>query len=658
MNLGLPDHDHQFAAALNESAEELYEMAPCGYLTTTIDGRIAKVNRTLAEWLGYEQDNLIGGKRFVDLLTVGGRMFYETHFNLLLRMQKSVDEVALDLVGKDGRILPVLINARQKRSENDEPVLNRFTVFNSSERRAYERQLLAARDLYRTTLASIADGVITTDAAGRITFLNVVAEEISGWKTEAAAGKPIEDVLILRHESSFATVENPITRALRDGVAVGLASHTILVLKDGRKIPIDDSASPIRDSNGYVTGGVLVFRDITNRSIEEAQLRETAKLESLGVLAGGIAHDFNNLLTGVLGNASILKEFDEPEVALLAGYIVEAAERAADLTRQMLAYSGKGRFVVKRMNLSTTVLDVLKLIQFSIEKKVELVLSLDENLPLIEADPGQMQQVLMNLVINGSEAMEGREGKVLISTAEINADGAFNALTFRSGEPSLTAGHYVAVEVHDTGCGMNEATLSRIFDPFFTTKFTGRGLGLAALSGIVRGHRGAVQVSSQVGNGTTFKVFFPVAETLKTTVAIESVPQVGVVAGWGNVLLVDDEETVRRVGKIALERNGYDVMLAENGKLAVDLFKQHSGNLRLVILDLTMPVMGGEEAMSLLREIDPCVPILLSSGYNQVEIIRRFTTQHVNGFIQKPYSISQLTNAVTKVLQGKNLLNN
>ena len=197
-------------------------MAPCGYLTTTIDGRIIKVNRTLAEWLGYDRSDLTQGKRFVDLLTVGGRIFYETHFNLLLRMQSAVDEIALDIVCKDGSILPTLINARQKRSPADKPILNRFTIFNASERRMYERDLLAARDLLRTTLASIGDAVIATDAEGRITFMNPVADELTGWKNNAAIGKSIEEVLVLVREDTGDRIENPIMHALRAGIIVGL----------------------------------------------------------------------------------------------------------------------------------------------------------------------------------------------------------------------------------------------------------------------------------------------------------------------------------------------------------------------------------------------------------------------------------------------------
>jgi PAS domain S-box-containing protein len=412
------------------------------------------------------------------------------------------------------------------------------------------------------------------------------------------------------------------------------------------------SVAPIMDAHGKPARILAIARDVTIRRVEEAQLRQTARLESLGVLAGGIAHDFNNLLTGILGNASLLEEAStNREQISLASEIVRAAESAADLTRQLLAYSGKGRLLVERIDLSATILKILNLIRTTIDKKVEIVLSLDEDLPTVEADPAQIQQLIMNLIINASEAMNGARGNVTVSTAVVDIDQAFIAQTFRLDEPSLTEGRYVHLEVRDTGSGMSEETLSKIFDPFFTTKFTGRGLGLAAVSGILRGHRGAVRVYSQPEQGTTFKVFLPVAPFPPAKAAPKILKSdAPPYKGWGTILFVDDEEIVRKVGQTALRRSGYDLLVAENGKQAVDLFTQHHGVIRLIILDLTMPVMSGDEAISLLRGIDPAIPILLSSGYNQVELIRRFNRQNITGFIQKPYTAKQLTEALAKAL--------
>ena len=364
---------------------------------------------------------------------------------------------------------------------------------------------------------------------------------------------------------------------------------------------LDVSLIPLAHAEGESRRMLSVIRDITNLKKTEERLNQAARLESLGVMAGGIAHDFNNLLTGILVNASMLEMSGNDDDAAIARAIVGAAERAADLTRQMLAYSGKGRFVLKLMNLSAAVVEILELIKTTIDKKVEIVLDLVDDLPAVEADPGQMQQLIMNLIINGSDAIEGKVGKVQVSTAVVEMDEVFHAQTFRLDEPSLALGRYVLLQVQDTGCGMSDETIAKIFDPFFTTKFTGRGLGLAAVYGILRGHRGALRVYSHLGQGTTFKVFLPVAAEPIEPSSEDQRPAPVLKTGTGVVLLVDDEATIRKVARLALERAGYQVILAENGREAVDCLTLNRERIRMIILDLTMPVVGGEEALALLR---------------------------------------------------------
>ena len=254
---------------------------------------------------------------------------------------------------------------------------------------------------------------------------------------------------------------------------------------------------------------LCITRDVTGTKRAEEELRQTAKLESLGVMAGGIAHDFNNLLTGILGNASLLRETAQPEDQGMADDIVLAAERAADLTRQMLAFSGKGRFQIRKIDMSLMVRDMLRLAKPSIEKNVDVHLSLGAEC-VVEGDPGQLQQVVMNLMINAAEAMEGRPGAIFIRTSAVEADDPYLHQAF--GTREAAAGPSVLLEVTDNGKGMDEATKARIFDPFFTTKFTGRGLGLAAVSGIVRGHNGLLRVETAPGEGTTFSVLLPAVE--------------------------------------------------------------------------------------------------------------------------------------------------
>jgi len=391
----------------------------------------------------------------------------------------------------------------------------------------------------------------------------------------------------------------------------------------------------------------VYFQDISERKRLEAKLRDTAKLESLGVMAGGIAHDFNNLLTGILGNASLLVDRPDAEDREFAQSIVNAAERAADLTKQMLAYAGKGRFEVLAIDLSVQVRKILPLIKPVMDKNVEIQLNLGEKLPCVEADPGQIQQLIMNLVINGAEAMGGLQGRVIVTTAVAEVDETFIAHMFTAHE--IPPGRYVYLEVQDTGAGMNEETKAKIFDPFFTTKFAGRGLGLAAVSGIIRGHKGALRVYSSPGEGTTFKVFLPALATEGEPVEPSKTPNEE--RGQGTILLVDDEEIVRQVGRACLERQGYNVLLANNGREAITVFQLRSAEIVLVILDMTMPVMGGEEALRLLLDIRPDISIIVCSGYNEVEIIRRLTSQGVAGFIQKPYTSAALTGKVKAVLE-------
>jgi PAS domain S-box-containing protein len=381
----------------------------------------------------------------------------------------------------------------------------------------------------------------------------------------------------------------------------------------------------------------------------EAQVLQAQKLESLGVLAGGIAHDFNNLLMAILGNADLaLTELSPVSPARDSIREIEAASRrAAELCRQMLAYSGKGRFIVKAVNLNDLVQEMAHLLRISISKKVELKFNFDRDLPAIQADATQMRQVVMNLLTNSSEAIGDESGVIAISTGHrycIPED-----LTSAYLHEELPEGEYVFFEVADTGCGMGKETLIRLFDPFFTTKFQGRGLGMAAVLGIVRGHRGAIQVKSEPGQGTAFTIWFPAiaVESGAAEVSPKSPPQW---RGQGTVLIVDDEEILRRVGKRMLEKFGFEVETAEDGEQALELFQRSPDRFVCVILDMTMPRMDGEETHRRLKRIRNDIPVILSSGYNEQEVVNRFVGQGLAGFIQKPYQAAELMEKLKEVL--------
>jgi CheY-like chemotaxis protein len=326
--------------------------------------------------------------------------------------------------------------------------------------------------------------------------------------------------------------------------------------------------------------------------------------------------------------------------------LIGASETASNLTRQLLAYAGKGPFVTEPLDLSDLVRQISTLVQSSIPKTVQLRMELAERLPCVEADISQMQQIVMNLVINAGEAIGDENGTILITTGVQPVDEHYIASVLAPAE--ISPGTYVTLEVHDNGSGMPQETVDRIFDPFFTTKFTGRGLGLAAVLGIVRGHKGAIKVYSNVGSGTTFKLLFPATDQPASKPAN---PPVAVAASGGEtVMVVDDEPIVRRTAKAMLERYGYSVVLAENGKEAVDLYRVLHDKIHLVLLDMTMPVMGGEETFRELKTINADVRVVLSSGYNEVEAVRRFSGKGLAGFVQKPYSAATLADKVRSIL--------
>jgi PAS domain S-box-containing protein len=422
--------------------------------------------------------------------------------------------------------------------------------------------------------------------------------------------------------------------------------------REGRIGWVATQGGSVRDLNGRVLALVGTTRDITEHKESEAReraleskLQQAQKLESLGVLAGGIAHDFNNLLTSILGNADL--SLMELEPGSRARHYIEtalqSARRAAELTQQMLAYSGKGRFVVQPVNLAGVVHDMMPLLQASISKRSILRQLLAPTLPPIEADLPQLRQVVMNLVINASEAMGDHGGEITVSVGRQWCDRrAFADAVFGADNAE---GEYVYLEVRDSGVGMTPEVRARIFDPFFSTKFTGRGLGLPAVLGIVRGHRGTIRVDSLPDKGTTFRVLFPAAMARAGTWpgGAGSRPAT---PSQGLALVVDDEEPVRMLACDMLQRLGFEVISAVDGQQALERFRERPADVTFVLLDLTMPRLDGEECVGKLREIRADVPILLTSGYDQQTVAVRLSSLNLAGFLQKPYRFEDLATAV------------
>ncbi len=515
------------------------------------------------------------------------------------------------------------------------------TNTNIDAERKVREALKTSEQLARSVIDGSPDGVEVLDAAesgGRAVLVNRRARQLRDLNNAEPEVSWIE---------SWRRDQRPAAMRALSQALNGATARFDAAFADATHEPkwLEVSLTPLTGEGGAVTRVLCITRDTTAARRAEEKLRQTARLESLGVMAGGIAHDFNNLLTGILGNASLLRETAAEEDRPLADDIVLAAERAADLTRQMLAFSGKGRFQICRTDLCALTAEIVRLVRPSIERNVDIRLDLGENC-FIEGDPGQLQQVIMNLAINAGEAMEGREGAIVIRTRRLHAERGWLTSYFTA--PEAEPGSYVLLEVSDNGKGMDEETKSRIFDPFFTTKFTGRGLGLAAVSGIVRGHNGLLRVHSVPGEGTSFLILFP---SLGRDRPVEGPAPDVAAQDRGTILLVDDEEIIRRIGAEVLRRHGYTVRVAANGAEAVRTVREHPGEFDAIVLDMLMPLMNGEEALRAIRELDAEVPVIVCSGYNEVEVFRRFTAQKVGSFLQKPYTAARLLEKVRQELK-------
>ncbi len=450
----------------------------------------------------------------------------------------------------------------------------------------------------------------------------------------------------------------PIQLAARKGVTVEEFEEDV-VFKDGERRHILGFAAPLLDESGTVRGAVGAFVDITERKRAERdrelvrnRLQETQRLESLGVLAGGIAHDFNNLLTGIICNAAMVKEDIEPgaEAVSFLTDIEKDAQRAADLCRQLLAYAGGGRFILGPVYMSDIARDTISLLRTTYSGRAEISFEAEPNVPPILGDPMQMRQLIMNLMMNALESIDGKEGFVKIITKKIAPDATWLANVIS--KPDVLNDEYVLFEVSDNGCGMDEQTKARMFDPFFTTKFIGRGLGLPAVLGIVRSQGGILTVSSAKDAGSTFRVFFkPAKEKYDTAFGRIKGSAVALTkVQTGTVLVVDDEETVRDVCRRALQEAGFKVLTAADGSEGLEMFREHRALIVAVVLDLTMPKMDGHQAFNAMRMIVPGVKVLLMSGFSENEVATRFTTKSPAAFIQKPYTPEMLLSKLRSII--------
>jgi two-component system cell cycle sensor histidine kinase/response regulator CckA len=595
------------------------------------DGRFLRVNPAWASVLGWEVE-AIEGKRFLDFVHPDD--LAATHDALELAAGEPITNFTNRSRGSDGGYRFIEWCSAPAPDGRIYAAARDVT-----QRIEQERALRASEDRLRRIFELIPSPLALATLDGVIVDCNQALCQLSGYGRDELIGRTGSQIGLWPEPEPEERLATLATEDERQGAELAMRSrdgeiHTLVVAS--RRLDIDGRP-------------FLIFaaQDLSEKRALEQQMLHAQKLESLGILAGGIAHDFNNLLTGILGSADLASRELPPLSPVRKGLddVGTAARRAAELCRQLLAYSGKGRFLVQPLDLAALVREMGHLLSVSTSKKAALRYQFAPALPAIEADPTQVRQVVMNLIVNASEAMGENGGAIDIVTGIAHCDAALLRDCYSAS--GIQPGEFVFLEVSDTGSGMDGATLARIFDPFFTTKFTGRGLGLAAVLGIMRGHRGAIQVRSTPGLGTTFRLFFP--PSANRPAAAVAAPQAERAAGHGLVLVVDDEAAVRKAASGMLEQAGFTVTTAANGKEAVALFEQDKERIVLVVLDLTMPELDGSACFRALRSLKPDVKVLLTSGYDEQDAVHAFSGG-LAGFLQKPFTFDELLAKVRAAL--------
>ncbi len=506
-----------------------------------------------------------------------------------------------------------------------------------AERKQAEEALQESEERYRTVLEASPDPVVAYDMEGKVIYVDPAFTKVFGWTSEELLGGKIDYI----PEDNRPETQMMIDMVLAGENFSGIESRRYT--KQGNIVDVTISAAIYPDRDGNPAGSIHVLRDITERKRLEAQLQYAQKIEAVGTLAGGVAHDFNNLLMGIQGNVSLmLMDMDSahPDYERLKN-IEKQIQSGARLTSHLLGYARKGKYEVKPLDLNQLVEETSDTFGRT-KKEITIHQEPAEDLFPVEADPGQIEQVLLNLFVNASDAMPGG-GKLILKTVNVTHKDMKGKLY----EPK--PGNYVLLTVTDTGIGMYKKTMERIFDPFFTTKEMGRGtgLGLASAYGIIKAHGGYIDVDSRRGHGTTFSIYLPATEKEVQRV-VRTAERVA--KGTGKVLLVDDEEVVLEVGQELLKATGYTVLTAKDGKEAIKVYRENRDNIDIVVLDMVMPNMGGGEAYDRMKEINPDIKVLLSSGFSIDGEASEILERGCNSFIQKPFTMKELSGEIGKIL--------
>lgn len=633
--------------------QALFESMIDGVIMVDFDHRIVNLNPTAARWLNTTENAAVDQP--IELLLPGSQEIIEGYSHSQRGISPKNTVLTLRRATSGYRHVDLSVSGLHDRRGRHIGQL--LVMRNISRLKRTEQALRESEARYRNLIELSPDAIVMTDMETTITICNQSAVDLYGASSHAEIiGRKGSD--IIKTEQRPRLYAN-MQRILERGESA--ESTYTMIRSDGTTVQVEINTSVLFDNeNGGPTYFLSIVRDISERLRTEETIRQAQRMEGIGVLAGGVAHDFNNLLTSILAQNSLalaqLEQNDRASQHIIKA--VKSAEKAADLTRQLLAYAGKGQFQIQELDVNQLIRENDALIETAVSKSIELTLNLDEELPLIKADRGQLQQVIMNLVINAAEAIEQGIGAIEIRTGIRQI--AQTQLLKYVGYESLSPGQYVYIEVQDSGTGMHPDTMARIFDPFFTTKADGRGLGLSALLGVIRSHGGGLHVNSAVGQGSTFTVIFPPLDrpAEERYVPLPSNRHEFPHNLSGTVLIVEDEEPVRVVLQELLELSGLTVFTAENGREGVSSFAEHNAEIDMVLLDLQMPIMGGREALTEIRKIRPDIDVIVFSGYSESQFGQMPNDVSTTLFIQKPFHPPALVDTIATMLADKMLLHN
>lgn len=616
---------------------DLYDLAPVGYLTVSDEGLILKTNLAAATMLGVPRNYPFHMRISQFIFPEDQGLYYQCRKQLIDSGDLQNWEMRIKRV--DGSCFWAELQSTLAHNGENWIILKEIT-----ERKQAEEVQREGEERLRAIMDNTDSVIYMKDVESKYIMINRRFEKLFKVNRKEVLGKTDYDIFPTEIAAVFQESDHTVFN-----LGKPLSLEEIAPLDDG----IHTYASikfPVFGVDGRPIAVCGISNDITERKQLEQQFQQAQKMESLGVLSGGIAHDFNNILAIIIGYCALTK-MDYKTAEKNIPEIENAAERAAALCRQMLAYAGKAQLTKTQVNLCLLVDEMVTMLKSTLPQNAVIKPDLSTDIPVIDADASQLRQIVMNLIINASEAIGKEQGEIKVSLANTTVIAGQSDTDYNG--KAISPGVYILLEVTDNGCGMDAETKWRIFEPFYTTKFTGRGLGMSAVLGIINSHGGALQLFSQLGHGSTFKVYLPVKDGNSTE--MESIQQVtsNQWRGSGTILLVEDEEQVRHIARELLEMFGFTVLEAVNGKDALELYQQNAADITLVVTDMGMPIMDGYELFHELKKLNPELPIIASSGYGDAEVSSRIGSDNIAGLISKPYNPIQLREVLKAVFEDK-----